>query len=106
MDAEAINKRCVELMQHPDVQNHLLHPRMFWEVGNLDDPGPEDLTQPKVDLRELEVMLSEYAHQPSQCLEELNAERPGRGDTIRHMVHRGDMPLLMRADDVDRYPPV
>jgi len=93
---EKLNRRCVDLFQNPDVQLHCWHPRMFWETRMKENPAPEELTTPKVDLRELEVLLAETAHVPSQCAEELNQEAPGRADLIRHMVHRGEMPYLQR----------
>ena len=96
MDNETVNQRCVELMANPDVQRHMWHPRMFWDVGYLENPQAADLTAPKVDLGELEVLLSTAAHQTPQCLEEVNERHPGRGDLIMHMVRRGDMPLLDR----------
>ncbi len=96
MPHDKLNRRCVELFQHPDVQLHCWHPRMFWETRMKENPAPEELTEPKVDLRELEVLLAESAHVPSVCAEELNQEDPGRADLIRHMVHRGEMPYLHR----------
>ncbi|HKK13068.1 MAG TPA: hypothetical protein VKA14_00255 [Gammaproteobacteria bacterium] len=96
MDAQTLNQRCVELMNNPDVQHRMWHPRMFWKVGALENPRPGELTSPKVDLEELEVLLASAAHQKSQCLEDLNKRIPGRGDLIVHMVRRGDMPLLAR----------
>lgn len=62
----------------------------------VENPKPEDLQQPKVDLRELEVLLAEATHQDSQCAAELEQEEPGRATLIRHMVERGEMPLLHR----------
>ncbi|OOG22010.1 hypothetical protein B1C78_15605 [Thioalkalivibrio denitrificans] len=96
MNRDELNRRCVELFQHPDVQLRCWHPRMFWETGMKDNPTPEDLIRPKVDLRELEVLLSESAHVPSECVDELNREAPGRADLIRHMARRGEMPYLQR----------
>lgn len=96
MNAQELNRRCVELFQHPDAQLHCWHPRMFWETHMVENPKPEDLQQPKVDLRELEVLLAETTHQDSQCAAELEQEDPGRATLIRHMVDRGEMPLLHR----------
>lgn len=96
MNAQDLNRRCVELFHHPDAKLHCWHPRMFWETHMLENPKPEDLQEPKVDLRELEVMLAEAAHEPSQCAEELEQEEPGRATLIRHMMERGEMPLLHR----------
>jgi hypothetical protein len=79
MNREELNRRCVELFQHPDVQLRCWHPRMFWETNMKDNPRPEELTRPKVDLRELEVLLAESAHVPSECADELNRRiRGGR----------------------------
>lgn len=96
MNERELNRRCVELFFNPDVQLHCWHPRMFWEVEPLENPMADDLTDPKVDLRELEVILAEAAHQPSVAATELEAENPGRAELIRHMLHRGDMPFLNR----------
>ncbi|NIR60521.1 MAG: hypothetical protein GWO02_13905 [Gammaproteobacteria bacterium] len=99
MDKEALNRRCVELMQHPRVKLQLWAPRMFWVVDGKDDPVPEDLTRPKVDLRELEVMLSAAAHEPSQAAEELESEEPGRAGFIARHLRTGQRPLLRPAED-------
>ena len=96
MNAQELNRRCVELFHHPDAQNHMWHPRMFWETNQVENPKPEDLQRPKVDLRELEVLLSEVTHQPSECADELEREEPGRVSLIRHMTDRGEMPFLHR----------
>lgn len=91
-----LNQRCVALFQNPDVQRHLWHPRMFWETHMKDNPTPDELVEPKVDLLELEVMLAEAAHVPSVCSTELERREPGRTDLIRHMIRRGEMPYLHR----------
>lgn len=96
MDTRRLNQRCVELFHSPDVRLHCWHPRMFWVVEPLENPRPEDLAQAKVDLEELEVLLAEAAHVPSLCAEDLQRRDPGRVDLIRHMLHRGEMPLLHR----------
>ncbi|MDX5333604.1 MAG: hypothetical protein LPK58_06120 [Gammaproteobacteria bacterium] len=96
MNDRELNQRCVELMQNPDVMNHMWHPRMFWETRMKDNPTPDELVDPKVDLLELEVMLAEVAHVPSACAAELERREPGRADLIRHMIRRGDMPFLHR----------
>lgn len=99
MDAKSLNQRCVSLMQSQGVQAHMWHPGMFWEVGDLDNPRTEDLTRPKVDLEELEVLLSEAAGEDSHCAQSLNERHAGRGDFIRRMVRRGDLPLLSRLSN-------
>ncbi len=96
MDTQAINARCVKLFHNPDVRLHCWHPRMFWNTHGLDNPRPETLLEPKVDLLELEVMFSELAHVPSLCARELDAREPGRVDLIRHIVRRGEVPFLHR----------
>lgn len=96
MTEDELNRRCVELFHHPDVRLRCWHPRMFWETGMKDNPTPDELICPKVDLRELEVLLAESAHVPSECADELEHEVPGRADRIRHMVRRGEMPFLHR----------
>lgn len=95
MDTQALNSRCVDLIQSDDVRKRMWHPPMFWEVGS-DNPAPDDLQQPKFDLMELEVLLSAAALQPSQCADELNEREPGRADFIIRQVHRGELPLLRR----------
>lgn len=96
MDQKTLNTRCVALFQNPDVRLHCLHPRMFWETHQADTPRIESLCEPKVDLLELEVMLCELAHVPSQCAQDLEQQEPGRVDLIRHMTRRGEMPFLHR----------
>ena len=96
MDDKALNQRCVALFQNPDVVRHFWHPRMFWETHMKDNPTPDELVEPKVDLMELEVMLSEVAHIPSACAQELEQREPGRPETIRLGIRRGDMPYLHR----------
>ncbi|HKK04504.1 MAG TPA: hypothetical protein VKA50_01520 [Gammaproteobacteria bacterium] len=96
MDTQALNSRCVELIQSEDVRKRMWHAPMFWEVGK-DNPAPGELTHPKFDLVELEVLLSAAALQPSQCAEELNEREPGRADFIIRQVHRGELPLLRRS---------
>lgn len=96
MNEKELNQRCVELFQNPDVMRHMWHPRMFWETHMKDNPTPDDLVDPKVDLMELEVMLAEVAHVPSECASDLESREPGRSELIQHMIRRGDMPLLHR----------
>lgn len=96
MDQEALNRRCVELMQHPRVKLQMWHPRMFWYV-NRDNPKPESLKRPKVNLEELEVMLSAAALEPSQAAAALDARLPGRADFIVRAVRSGQRPLLAPA---------
>ena len=96
MNEKELNERCVALFQNPDVQLHCWHPRMFWETHMKENPQPEELTEPKVDLMELEVMFAEAAHLPSACAEELNDLHPGRAELIRHMLRRGELPYLHR----------
>ena len=96
MDQETLNQRCVRLMQHPRVKLQMWYPGMFWDIDDSQDPSPSQLTRPKVDLRELEVMLSAAAYEPSVCAQELNAEQPGRADFIIRAVHHGERPLLSR----------
>lgn len=97
MDAGELNRRCVSLIQEPDVLLRMWHAPMFWDVGTLDDPRPEELSRPKFDLYELEVVLATAALQPSQCAAEVNAREPGRADFIMRQVRRGERPLLRRA---------
>lgn len=97
MNHEELNQRCVELLKKPGVQHQLWHPRMFWEVGALDNPTATDLTHPKVDLSELEVMLSMAANEPSMCRDEVNERWPGRADFIQRHIRRGERPLLQFA---------
>jgi hypothetical protein len=97
MDSQELNKRCVDLFHSPRIQTRLWNPRMFWEVGLKQNTTPEELTDPKVDLCELEVMLSAAAYEPSQCAEELNEREAGRADFIRRAVQSGQRPLLRRA---------
>ncbi|MFN4263471.1 MAG: hypothetical protein ACK4IT_07685 [Thioalkalivibrionaceae bacterium] len=97
MNAEALNQRCVELFTSPRVANKLWSPRMFWKVGQLLNSRPDQWVDPKVDLCELEVMLSAAAYVPSECAETLNNRNPGRADFIRRAVQSGQRPLLTRA---------
>jgi hypothetical protein len=97
MNNEELNQRCVDLLKKPGVQHQLWHPRMFWEVGALDNPAASDLTDPKVDLSELEVMLATAANEPSLCRDEVNERRPGRADFIQRQIRRGERPLLEHA---------
>ncbi|WP_019625297.1 hypothetical protein [Thioalkalivibrio sp. ALJT] len=97
MDQQELNTRCVTLFQSPRIQTKLWHPRMFWEVGRKLNTAPDELTQPKVDLCELEVMLSAAAYEASQCADTLNQREAGRADFIRRAVQSGQRPLLRRA---------
>lgn len=97
MDKSELNKRCVELFYHPRVQQRMWNARMFWDVGRKLTPKADELTSPKVDLLELEVLLSAAAYEPSQCAEELNAREAGRADFIRRAVQGGQRPMLHHA---------
>mgnify|MGYP006272362123 FL=1 len=97
MNQEELNDRCIKLLRSQGVQNQMWHPRMFWEVGALDNPTSQDLTRPKVDLSELEVMLATAANEPSLCRDEVNARRPGRAEFIERHIRRGERPLLEYA---------
>ncbi|MDD3518761.1 MAG: hypothetical protein PHQ14_10460 [Chromatiales bacterium] len=97
MNQQTLNRRCVELFMNPEVQSHCWHPRTFWDTHDIDDPQPEELTEPKVDLRELEVMFAEVAHEHSVCAHELEREQPGRVARIRRVLQSGDLPFLHRS---------
>lgn len=97
MDKTELNNRCVDLFFHPRVQQKLWHPRMFWDVGSQLSPKRSELTKPKVDLVELEVLLAAAAYEPSQCADELNTREPGRADFIRRAVQSGQRPMLHHA---------
>lgn len=98
MNDDELNQRCIRLLNQPGVQHHLWHPRMFWEVGALDNPAASNLTQPKVDLAELEVMLAAAANESSLCRDDVNERRPGRADFIQRQIRRGERPLLQHAN--------
>jgi hypothetical protein len=98
MDQSELNQRCVDLFFHPRVLQHMWHARMFWDIGSELSPKPTDLSKPKVDLQELEVLLCAAAYEESQCADDLNAREPGRADFIRRAVQSGQRPLLHHAD--------
>ncbi len=98
MDRNDLNKRCVALFQHPRVSNHMWNARMFWDFGRKLNPAAEELTNPKVDLCELEVLLSAAVFEASQCADELNSRNPGRADFIRRAVQSGQRPVLHNAN--------
>ncbi|AEK59042.1 hypothetical protein [Acidithiobacillus caldus] len=97
MDHQELNKRCVELFQNANVRRRMWDARMFWRVGDRMNPTPEELTQPKVDPCELEVMLATAALTESQCAPELDKKEPGRAAFIQRQVREGMRPLLRPA---------
>jgi hypothetical protein len=97
MDKTELNKRCVELYNSPRVKNMMWHARMFWNFGSKLNPSDADLTTPRVDLCELEVLLSAAAWTESQCAADLNGRNPGRADFIRRAVQSGQRPILATA---------
>lgn len=97
MDQTELNQRCVELFFHPRVQQQMWSPRMFWDIGDELAPKAADFVKPKVDLLELEVLLSAAAYEDSKCADDLNAREPGRADFIRRAVRSGQRPLLHHA---------
>ncbi len=96
MDRKALNQRCITLMQHPRVKVQMWHPRLFWYVRR-NNPDPAQLKRPKVDLEELEVMLSAAARESSRIAAALDARNPGRADSIVRAVRGGQRPLLAPA---------
>ena len=66
----------------------------FWQVGNQMNVAPTELTDPKVDTCELEVMLSAAALTDSQCAAELDKREPGRAAFIQRQIREGMRPLL------------
>lgn len=96
MDRKALNQRCITLMQHPRVKVQMWHPRLFWYVRR-NNPDPAQLKRPKVDLEELEVMLSAAARESSRIAAALDARNPGRADCIVRAVRGGQRPLLAPA---------
>lgn len=94
MEPSELNGRCVELFYSPRVRNQMWNPRMFWNIGRIMNPSTDALTQPKVDLCELEVMLSAAAYVDSKCASDLEARRPGRAAFIRRAVQSGQRPML------------
>jgi len=97
VDSQELNKRCVELFQNPNVRLRMWDARMFWRVGDRQNPRPEELTQPKVDPCELEVLLAAAALTESQCAAELDKKEPGRAAFIQRQVRDGMRPLLRPA---------
>ncbi|MEW6613492.1 hypothetical protein RG903_00840 [Thermithiobacillus tepidarius DSM 3134] len=97
MDKAALNQRCVTLFQNPRVKLRLWNPRMFWKVEDKLSAKPESWSEPKVDLCELEVLLSAAAYEPSQCAEKVNQQEPGRADFIARQARGGMRPLLKGA---------
>ena len=96
VDPKALNARCVELFQNPNVRLRMWNARMFWQVGDQMHVAPTALTDPKVDTCELEVMLSAAALTDSQCAAELDKREPGRATFIQRQVREGMRPLLRR----------
>lgn len=95
MKQAELNQRCVELYNHPEVLKKMWAPRLFWETNNNDCAFCKTFTKPKVDLAELEVMLSAVVGEVSVCATSLNQEKPGRADFIkRSIVLLGERPLL------------
>ncbi|MCE5360806.1 hypothetical protein [Candidatus Igneacidithiobacillus taiwanensis] len=94
MDSQALNARCVELFQNPNVRLRMWNARMFWKVGDQFNVPSDKLTDPKVDLCELEVMLASAALTESQCAAELEKKEPGRAAFIQRQVREGMRPLL------------
>ena len=86
MDPKALNTRCVELFQNPNVRLRMWNARMFWQVGDQMNVAPAALTTPKVDTCELEVMLSAAALTVSQCAADLDKREPGRVAFIQRQV--------------------
>ena len=97
MDKTELNTRCVELFNSPRVKNMMWNPRMFWNFGRKLNPTEADLTTPRVDLCELEVMLAAAAWTDSQCAADLNSRNPGRADFIRRAVQSGQRPILTQG---------
>lgn len=97
MDKAALNQRCITLFQHPRVKLRLWHPRMFWKVGDVFNPDPKTWNEAKVDLCELEVLLSAAAFESSECAETVNQKEPGRADFITRQARGGMRPLLKSA---------
>jgi len=62
MEHAELNGRCIELFERPRVRNHMWNARMFWELGKAHTYTRDDLIHPKVDLCELEVLLSAAAY--------------------------------------------
>lgn len=100
MTEQELNLRCIQLMQQPQVKNMMWNARMFWDIGEqmVVKYDPEFLAKPKVDLRELEVLLSEAAGEASQCLAALNAEKNQRSDFIVRALRSGYRPYLTPAN--------
>jgi hypothetical protein len=92
---KALQQRCAELYFHRRVQRCMWSPRLFWQLEQ-DVARTRDLTRPRVDLLELEVLLAAAAGVPSECADELNTRSPGRADFIRRSVGKGERPLLSR----------
>lgn len=99
MDSKALNIRCVELFQNPNVRLRMWNARMFWHVGDQMNVAPAALTDPKVDTCELEVMLSAAALTNSECAAELDKKEPGRVAFIQRQVREGMRPLLRPANN-------
>jgi hypothetical protein len=97
VDPKAVNERCVKLFQDPKVRMKMWNARMFWQVGDQMNVAPEALTQPKVDLCELELLLSTAAMVDSQCAAEIDKRESGRAAFIQRQVREGMRPLLRPA---------
>ncbi len=88
-----LQQRCLQLMAHPKVQAHCWQPQLFWSQQ-------AEQWIPRVDLRELEVLLATIAGEVPQYADELDRSRPGRSGFIARNALRGEMPYLTPAHDL------
>lgn len=98
MNRDRLNERCIALFNRPEIVKLGWFPGLFWEVGKqqLVATTPERLWRPRVDLFELELLLSMSAGEPSQVIDQLSHHAPERVEAITHGVATGVRPWLRR----------
>lgn len=86
-------QRVQALFEDPRIRGCNWQPRLFWYPA----ADGSAYGAPRVDPRELEIFLATVAGEPSQYLDALEAEQPGRGRFLAANARRHELPLFTRA---------
>jgi hypothetical protein len=91
----ALEQKLVEWFERDLIRSRGWAARLFWYPA--EDGSPYGA--PKVDPRELEVLLATLLGEPSEFKDLLNSEQAGRGSFLAANARRHELPLLTRRAD-------
>lgn len=86
----ALEQKLIDWFESDAIRSRCWAPRLFWN-GAADGSPYGDF---KVDPRELEVIFATILGEASECRQQLDTEKDGRGTFLAANARRHELPLL------------